>query len=147
MFVLDYDYTAGNDHVSVDSLKKYFLSGVKIENYNIEIDGWTFYGQLINDSIKQYDDDRTISSRLVVYDDYTAGCLLDFAHFEKNYRLIVADWSKQKAWDSDSRVIQQTIFTGKIKAPVANTRIIIYYILEQSKETTLELSKGATKVL
>ena len=42
--------------------------------------------------------------------------------------------------------IQQVIFTGKIKAPAYYTRVIICYILEQSKETMLEFSKGATKV-
>ena len=34
--------------------------------------------------------------------------------------------SKQKALDADSREIQQTILTGKIKANAANTRVIIY---------------------
>ena len=67
--------------------------------------------------------------------------------FLKNYRLITVDLSKQKALDADSRVIQQIIFTGKIKATEANTRLIIYYILEQSKEPILEFSKGITKVL
>ena len=66
---------------------------------------------------------------------------------KKNCRLIAADLSKQKALDADPRVIQQIIFTGKIKAAVANTRVIIYYILEKSKETMLEFSKGTTKVL
>ena len=37
--------------------------------------------------------------------------------------------------------------TGKIKATEANTKVIIYYILEKSKETILEFSKGTTKVL
>ena len=45
-------------------------------------------------------------------DDYTTGCLLDFSYFEKNYRLIAADLSKQKALDTDSRAIQQIIFTS-----------------------------------
>ena len=80
-------------------------------------------------------------------DDYTTGCLLDFAYFEKSYRLIAPDLSKQKALDAGSRTIQQIIFTGKIKAAEANTRVIIYYILEKSKEATLEFSKGTTKVL
>ena len=80
-------------------------------------------------------------------DDYTTGCLLDFAYFEKNYRLIAADLSKQKALDADSRAIQQIIFTGKIKATDPNTRVIIYYILEQSIETILELFNGTKKVL
>ena len=68
-------------------------------------------------------------------------------NLKKNYRLFAADLSKQKALDSDSRAIQQIILTGKIKAEVANTRVIIYYVLEQSNETILQSSKGTTKVL
>ena len=73
--------------------------------------------------------------------------MLDFAYFEKYYRLIAADLSKQKALDADSRAIQQIIFTDKIKSTVANTKVIIYYILEQTKEIELQFSKGTTKVL
>ena len=73
--------------------------------------------------------------------------MLGFAYFEKSYRLIAADLTKQKALDADSRAIQQIIFTGKIKSTVENTRVIIYYILKQSKETILEFAKGTTKVL
>ena len=64
MFVLAYDNTAGNDQVSIDSYKKYFLPRVKIENCNIEIDGKNFYDQSINDSIKQYDE---IITRVIIY--------------------------------------------------------------------------------
>ena len=128
LFVLAYNVTAGDDRVSIDSLTKYFLPRVKIENYNIEIDERNFYDQTINDLIKQYDEVRKISTGQG--DDYTTGCLLDFAYFKNNYRLIAADLSKQKALDVDSRAIQQIIFTGKIKTEVANTRVIIYYILE-----------------
>ena len=67
---------------------------------------------------------------------------MDFAYFLKNYRLIAADLSKQKALDADSRAIQEIIFTGKL-----NTAAIIYYILEQPKETILQFSKETTKVL
>ena len=82
LFVLAYDNTAGDNQVSVDSYKKYFLPRVKIENYNIEIDGRNFYDQPINDSIKQYDEIRKISTGQG--DDYTTGCLLDFSYLEKN---------------------------------------------------------------
>ena len=118
---------------------------IKIDNYNIEIDGRNFYDQRINNLIKQYDEIRKISTGQG--DDYTAGCLLDYSYFRKNYRLIAADLSKEKALDVDSRAIQQIFFTGKIKAAVANTRIVIFYVLEKSKETILEFSKGTTKVL
>ena len=75
------------------------------------------------------------------------GCLLDFAYFKSNYRLIAADLSKQKALDADSRAIQQIIFTGKIKSTVAGTKVIIYYIRELSMETILQVSKATAKVL
>ena len=104
LFVLAYNNTAGNNEVSVDSYKKYFLPKIKIDNYNIEIDGRNFYNQQINDSIKQYDEVRKMSTGQG--DDYTTGCLLDFSYFEKNYRLIAADLSKQKVLDADSRAIQ-----------------------------------------
>ena len=40
LFVLAYNNSAGDDgQVSFDSLEKYFLPRVKIENYNIVIDG------------------------------------------------------------------------------------------------------------
>ena len=75
-------------------------------------------------------------------DDYTTGSILYFAYFEKNYKLFAADLSKQKALDAYSRTIQQIIFNGK-----ASAAAMIYYILEQSKETMLQFSQGTTKVL
>ena len=42
LFVLAYNNTAGNNRVSADSFRKYFLPKVKIKNYNIEIDGRNF---------------------------------------------------------------------------------------------------------
>ena len=139
LFALAYDNT-GNDPVTADSHKIYFLPRIKINDYNIEIDGRNFYDQPINDSIKQYDEVRKVST--VQGDDSTTGCLLDFAYFEKKYRLIAADLSKQKALDADPRVIQQIIFTGQ-----ASGNVGVYYILEQSKETILKFSKGTTNVL
>ena len=124
MFILAHNNREGDDKVFVHSFKKYFLPRFKIENYNIEIDGRNFYDQPINDSIKQYDEIRKISTGQG--NDYTTGCLLDFAYFEKNYGLIAADLSKQKALDADHKAIQQIIFVGKIKATEANTRTIIY---------------------
>ena len=106
LFVLTYNNKEADNKVSIDSYKKYYLPRVKIENYNIEIDGRNFYDQPINDSIKQYNK-------------------------------IAVDLSKQKALDADSRAIQQIIFTEKIKATEKNTKVIIYYILEQSKEAML----------
>ena len=138
LFVLAYDNT-GNP-VTANSHRKYFLQRIKIENYNIEIDGRNFYDQPINDLIKQYDEIRKISTGQG--DDYTTDCLLDFAYLKKNHRLIAADLGKQKALSANLRVIQQIIFTGK-----ASGDIVVHYILQQSKEIILQFSKGTTNVL
>ena len=121
-FVLAYRDRCGDNRVTDDSYRRYFLPRVKIENCNIEIDGRNFYDQPINDWIKQYDEVRKVSTGQG--DDYTTDCLLE------NYRLIAADLSKQKSLDADSRAIQLFIFTGRV-----NGGAMIYYILEQSKET------------
>ena len=68
--------------------------------------------------------------------------LIRFCFFWKNYRLNTADLSKQKALYADSRAIEQTIFTDNVSAAV-----LIYYIYDKSKETTLGFYKGTTKVL
>ena len=54
MFVLAYAIGDNDDDnvINENSHKKYFIPRVKIENYNIEIDGRSFYDQSINDSIK-----------------------------------------------------------------------------------------------
>ena len=71
--------------VTADSLKRYFFSRIKIENYNTKIDGRNFYDPLINDSIKQHDEARKLSTGQG--DDCTTGCLLGFAYFEKKVQI------------------------------------------------------------
>ena len=131
LFVLPYG--SGNNITDENSYRRYFLPRIKVTNYNIEIDGRNFYDQPVNDSIKQYDEVRKISTGKG--DDYIAGCLSDFPYFERNYKIIDADLSKKKALDADSRAIQQIIFTRHTDA-----QIRVYYILEQSKKTILEFS-------
>ena len=73
-------------------------------------------------------------------DDYATRCLLDYAYFKDNYRLIAVDLNKQKALDADPRAIQQIVFQGVVGG-ANNTKIRLYTILEQSKETILEFAK------
>ena len=151
LFVLAYTIAApaaagGNadDTAGLKNNKNYFLPRGEIKNYNVLIDGIHFYDQPINDIIKQNDEVRKVS---VGYgDDYTTGCLLDYAYFKDNYRLTSVDLSKQKALDADQRAIQQLVFQGVVGG-ANNTKIILYTILEKSKETILEFAKGTAKVL
>ena len=147
LFVLAYVIAAGDNadqEAGIKDNKKYFLPRGEIKNYNVLIDGRNFYDQPINDIIKQYDEVRKVSTGYG--DDYTTGCLLDYAYFKDHYRLIAVDLSKQKALDVDQRAIQQIVFQGVVGG-ANNTKIRLYTILEQSKEAMLGFSKGTAKVL
>ena len=54
--------------------------------------------------------------------------------------MIAVDLSKQQALDADPKAIQQINFEANL-----DTRF--YFILEETKETVFEFSKGAVKVL
>ena len=71
---------------------------------------------------------------------------MDYVYFKENCRLIAVDLSKQKALDADPRVIEQITSQGVAKGDTG-TKIRLYTILELSKETMLEFSKGTAKVL
>ena len=73
--------------------------------------------------------------------DYTTGSLLDFNYFDKHYKLVAVDLSKQKELDADPRAIQQIEFKCML-----GTNSTIYWVLEKSKETILEFYKGTVKV-
>ena len=74
--------------------KKYLFPRGKIESHNVLIDGRNFYDQPISELIKQYDEVRKVSTGQG--DDYTTGCLLDYAYFKDNYRLTAVDLSKTR---------------------------------------------------
>ena len=143
LFVLAYSIAnGGHDEAGIKD-KKYFLPRGEIKNYNVLIDGRNFYDQPINDIIKQYDEVRKVSTGYG--DDYTTGCLLDYAYFKDNYKLIAVDLSKQKALHADPRAIQQIVFQGVVGG-AAGTKIGLNTILEESKETILEFAKETVKV-
>ena len=150
LFVLAYFIAAGasNDEAGINGNKKYFLPRGEIKNYNVLIDGSNFYDQPINGLIKQHDEVRKV---LAGYgDDYTTVCLLDYAYFKDNHKLIAVDLSKQKALDADLGAIQQILlqrFVGRFVGRDASTKIRLYTILEQSKEAMLEFSEGTAKVM
>ena len=123
-----------------DSHRKYFLPRVNITNYNVLIDGRNFYHQRISDQIKKYDEIRKIATGKG--DNYTTGCLLGYQYFKDHYQLIAVDLFKQRELDADPRTIQQTEFYGKLR-----TNSQVCTVLEKSKETILEYSKGTAKLL
>ena len=138
--VLAYDGETANKIININSDKQYAWSRVNVTKFNVLIDGRNFYDQPISDEIKKYNE--LIQLTTGKSEDYTTGCLLDLSYFKKHYNIIASDLSKQKELDADPRSIQQIEIVFMLDTASRNLTI-----LEKSKETVLQLYKGATKVL
>ena len=136
LFVLAFE----NDYQRISN-KRYYIPNIEIKNYNVMIDGKNFFDQPVKNDKATYENIRKIT--IGQGDDYTTGCLLDYAYFKKYYKTIAVDLSKQQALDADPKAIQQINFTANVNR--ANTRI--YFTLEEAKETIFEFSQGTVKVL
>ena len=137
LFVLAFE---NDNHRTTHDL--YYLPNVEIKDYNIMINGENFFDQPIKNNKVTYDNIRKIATGQG--DDYTTGCLLDYSYFINTYKMIAVDLSKRQALDADPRAIQQINFTANLDR-AGNTRV--YFILEEAKETILDFSQGAVKVL
>ena len=69
------------------------------EIYNVKINGKNFFGQLINDDTKTYENKRKNATGQG--DDYTTGRLLDYFYFKENCKMIAIDLSEQQALNVD----------------------------------------------
>ena len=101
-----------------------------------------FFNQPIRNNKIRYENIRKIATGQG--DDYTTGCLLNYQYIKDYYKMIAVDSTKQQALDADPRAIQQINFTANVDR-AGNTRI--YFIFEEDKETVLDFSRGAVKVL
>ena len=76
------------------------------------IDGRNFLDQRTKNNLITYDNIRKIV--IGQGDDYTTGCRLDYNYFNKYYKTIATDLSKQQALDANPEGIQQINFTGNL---------------------------------
>ena len=125
-------YNREDDQPTRNRQQKYYLPRIDLKKYNVIIDGRNFYDNPIESDVEKY---RELKG------DYTTGSLLDFNYFDKHYKLVAVDLSKQKELDADPRAIQQIEFKYML-----GTNSTIYWVLEKSKETILEFYKGTVKV-
>ena len=110
------------------SNKRYYIPNIEIKDYNVMIDGKNFFDQSIKNEKVTYENIIKIATGWG--DDYTTGCLLDYAYFKKYYKMIAVDLSKQQALDADPKVIQQINCRANLDR-VGNTRT--YFILKDGK--------------
>ena len=74
--------------------------------------------------------------------DYTAGNLLDYEYFSKNYKLIAIDLSKQIELENPN-LKQQINFIGKLETGKAG----MFFMIEKSEETTFEFSQNSVIII
>ena len=129
LFVLSFERIEENnvkkDHR--DSFSHYYVPNVEIKDFNVLIDGKSFFDLPVKNEEEAYEKIIEISKN----NDYTTGNLLDFAYFKENYKLIAIDLSKQTKLKDP----QQIYFIGKLENQAYGATM--FFIIEKSEETTL----------
>ena len=106
LFVMTYNRENGQP--TRNGQQKYYLPRIDLGKYNVIFDGRNFYDNPIESDIKKYRELKKVMTGKG--EDYTTGSLLDFHYFDKHYKLVAVDLSKQKELDADPRSIQQIEF-------------------------------------
>ena len=114
----------------------YYVPKVKVNDFNVLIDGKSFFDLPVKNDEEAYEKIIDMSNN----SDYTTGNLLDFAYYKKHYRLIAVDLSKQTKL-KDPRQIN---FIGKI---LKNTGATMFFIIEKSEETTFNFSQNSVTIV
>ena len=83
-------FTRDNASDTRDSFSHYYVPNVRIKDFNVLIDGKSFFDLPVKNEEEAYEKVMDMSNN----SDYTTGNLLDFAFFKENYTLIAIDLSK-----------------------------------------------------
>ena len=120
----------------IDSFLHYYVPNVRIKDFNVLIVGKRFFDLPVTNEEETHKKIIEMSNN----NDYTTGNLLDFLYFRKNYRLIAIDLCKQTKLKDP----QQISIIGKLLAAREAT---ISFIIEKSKETTLNFSQNSVTII
>ena len=139
LFVLQFQGIAGENNTTKDrrdSFSHYYVPNVEIKDFNVLIDGKSFFDLPVKNEEEAYEKIIEMSNN----NDYTTGNLLDFAYFKENYRLIAIDLSKQTKLKDP----QQISFIGKLLNRHGAT---VFFIIEKSEETTFNFSQNSATII
>ena len=129
-------FTISNAGDSKDSFSDYYVPNVKKKDFNVLIDGKSFFDFPVQNKEEAYKKIIEISSN----NDYTTGNLLDFIYFQESYRIIEIDLSKQTKLKDP----QHICFIGKLDEANGET---IFFIIEKSKETIFNFSQNSVTII
>ena len=77
-------FLRNNNTDSRYSFSNYYVPKVKVNDFNVLIDGKSFFDLSVKNEEEGYEKIIDMSNN----NDYTTGNLLDFAYYKKHYRLI-----------------------------------------------------------
>ena len=84
-------FPRNNNTDSRYSFSNYYVPKVRINDFNVLIDGKSFFDLSIKNEEEAYEK----NIEMINNNDYTTGNLLDFAYYKENYRLIAIDLSNR----------------------------------------------------
>ena len=82
---------ANNNIVDRTSFSKYYVPNVQTKDFNVLIDGKSFFGTPIKNDEETYKQIIEMGRN----NDYMSGNFLDYEYFSKHYKLTAIDLSKQ----------------------------------------------------
>ena len=134
LFVLS--FPTNNNADSRYSFSTYYVPKVKVNDFNVLIDGKSFFDLSVKNDEEAYEKIIDMSNN----SDYTTGNLLDYAYYKKHYKLIAIDLSKQ----TKIKDPQQINFIGKL---LKNTGGTMFFVIEKSEETTFNFSQNSVTIV
>ena len=134
LFVLS--FTRNNAGDNRDSFSHYYVPNVEIKDFNVLIDGKSFFDLPVKNEEEAYEKIIEMSNN----NDYTTGNLSDFGYFKKNYKLIKIDLSKQTKLKDP----QQVSFIAKLEEDHGAT---MFFVIEKSEETTFNFSQNSVTII
>ena len=120
------------------SFSEYYTPKVEIKDFNVLVDGKSFFDVPVKTKEEAYERIIEISKN----NDYTTGNLLDYEHFSKHYKLIAIDLSKQIELENPD-LRQQINFIGKLE----DDKATMFFIIEKSEETTFEFLQNSVSII
>ena len=136
LFALSFERTEDQKD-NRDSFSHYYVPKVQIKDFNVLIDGRSFFDLPVKNKEEASEKIIDMSNN----NNYTTGNLLDFAYYKENYKLIAIDLSKQ----TKIKDPQQINFIGKIEGQ--DNGVKMFFIIERSEETTFEFLQNFVNIL
>ena len=109
-------------------------------------DGQNFFDQPVKNNLITYGNIR--KGLICQGDDYTTGCLLDDNYFDNYHKMMAIDLRKQQELHTDPKAIQEINFNINLnQGENINGNTVMFFIIEEPKETILNFLHGTVNVL